>query len=674
MLMVVLFPRHASKYMINNTSLQPFYHRIGIVGANGILIIAIFLFLYFLHYPLLLNADYLLGWEEARLINTVLDMARGGPVYFYHEGASYQGILDNLIALPFFYFFGTNTLALKLSGLMCFSLYLWSCFYLTFLIKREAVWIAMILLLFPPTSILLINYNSAAYSLICFFGNIIFILFSRAQSSSAVNLPVIFFLFFTVGLAIYSYTYSILYIAAIFILYLLTQPQWEEMRSKFSSVKLKQWARTKWPPREKFTFLFDSILAVFIFVVLFSYVFGGFGIDIGGVSIFQVNNLHKPLGQLVVLVILRLLIFGKDSGVFLKKFREVVTSFDENSRRLFAVGVVGFIIGFFPRLASIAGGETKRGGQGFDIDIIPTKILEHSWDFIATSLPQTLGLFQPIDRLFSSFSQENIVTGLLALMGILPLYVIATWCFYASNWETVKKIIRFRKMEFEPSAVLVLFPALTCLANIVTMNGPLERYLFPLSAIFGIWSALVLCRIKRKSFFLFVSILFIWVGFYSVNTYQYYSKQNLIKGLGTVVKREPMLDVIDFVNSMKITTVYSSFSLVHKARFLSQGKPEFYSCIAPQAHQKARDRFRGSCKWHILGEGTPPVKNIEPFNFKADGFAVLVASGKEEGAVRNFMSKNKISFQGESIGTYTIFWDFIGSAEKIDKIPVVAGI
>ena len=72
--------------------------------VNGFFIAAIFSFLCFLCYPLLMNADFLLGWEEAQLINHVIDMVQGGSVFFYYEGVSYQGILDSLVALPFFYF------------------------------------------------------------------------------------------------------------------------------------------------------------------------------------------------------------------------------------------------------------------------------------------------------------------------------------------------------------------------------------------------------------------------------------------------------------------------------------------------------------------------------------------------------------------------------------------
>jgi hypothetical protein len=210
----------------------------------------------------LLNANSFLDGEQAQTINTVLDMVRGGAVYFYHEGYTYQGVLDSLLALPFFYALGVNALALKLSAVMLCSLYFWSCFILARLINREVAWIVLILILLPPVGNLTVNYAYPTYWLVGFVGNIIFIFFCRVRISSGGSVNH-FLLFFFIGLSVYIYTYSILYIATVLILYFLTCSGWEEIRSKILTLKLSQNFCSKWTSREKSIFLFDIVILGF---------------------------------------------------------------------------------------------------------------------------------------------------------------------------------------------------------------------------------------------------------------------------------------------------------------------------------------------------------------------------------------------------------------------------
>ena len=104
---------------------------------------------------------------------------------------------------------------------------------------------------------------------------------------------------FVMGFAIYSYTYSILYIATIAILYVLSSKQWEVIRNTFSPSKIVAQFQDSPSNKLKLVLILDGVIIFFIAAILFSYVFGGFGIDIGGHSILQINKLHKPVGQLL---------------------------------------------------------------------------------------------------------------------------------------------------------------------------------------------------------------------------------------------------------------------------------------------------------------------------------------------------------------------------------------
>lgn len=657
--------------MLSNFFSSLFCYRLWLTFLNIVLTLAIFLFLCFLHLPLLLNSDSLLNDEYAQTINIMLDMVQGGNVYFYHEGYNYQGILDGLIALPFFYFLGVNALALKLSAVMLCSLYFWSCFILVRFIKRELAWLVLVLIIFPPINMLISNYAYPTYWLVGLLGNLIFILFCRFKSLTSAGGVNYFFLFFFVGLSIYVYTYSILYIATIFISYILTSSWWGKIRSKILSSNLRNQVWSKQSTREKLILLFDVIILGFALGVLFSYIFGGFGIDVGGVSILQTNNLHKPLGQLGILVILRLLILGKNKSLILTSVRKMFSVLDAKTKHLFVLGICGFVVGISPRIVSVVTQEVKRGGQGFDVELSPLKILEHSWKLVFDSIPKTLGLFKPIDQMFSSLYSENIAMGFLVLMVILPLFVFSIWRFYSVNWESVKNVLILREIQFNPSILLIIFPLLICLSNIVTMQGPSDKYLFPLNFVFGILVALVLCRIKIKSYFLFIGVLLIWVGFYSLNIYRYYSEVKLLKQFDILVKREPMLEVIDFVKSKNIPVVYSNFLISGKIRFLGWNQLDFRSCVSKRNNSKAMSKQKKQCRWYVMGGNGSAVENPDRLMHNGDDFALVISNVKSDNALQKYMSFNKILFHRENIDGYVVFWNFLGNNEKINKIPTL---
>ena len=430
--------------------------------VNGLLVFAIFSFFSIVSYPLLINASSLITWEEAEMINRVIDILKEKSVFFYYDGVSYQGILDNLFALPFFYFLGINSLSLKLAHLSIFSLYIWSSVFLATLIKRETFWVVLILLLFPSINAFLLSYTYPTYSLTCLLGNIIFILFCRIQSPEGSTRIVIFFLSFFIGLSIYTYTYSILYIASIAILFILNHPEWNNTKSKISLTKFKSLFWVEQTPKEIFIFIFDLIISAFILCILFSYVFGGFGIDVGGITIFQINNLHKPVGQLAILIFLRTVFLGKHKGFLIKKALEIQVLFNKNSKRLFFTGLFGFFLGIAPRLASIVSGETKRGGQGFDIDLNPIKILMHSWDFILVTTPEILG-FSKLIKSIPSLTTAHMTLGGLALAVMISLTILTLWQFCNSQIKTIKNIIFLRQINFTPAILLFVFPLMVFL-------------------------------------------------------------------------------------------------------------------------------------------------------------------------------------------------------------------
>ena len=612
--------------------------------VNGFLVAAIFSFLCFLSYPLLMNADFLLGWEEAQLINRVMDMVQGGPVFFYYEGVSYQGILDSLFALPFFYIFGVNTLALKLSSLGLFALYIWSCFILAKLIDRTIIWVVLIFLLFPPISLLLTTYTYGSYALICFLGNIILILFCRARSSKRVKPTIIFFLFFVIGLSIYTFTYSILYISSIFILFLLSQPDWDEFRSAISIKNLKQLAWIEQKPKGKWLFIFDTLIVAFVFGVLFSYVFGGFGIDIGGISVFQVNNLHKPVFQLLAIILLRILVYRKDIFSMWEEIKRLNSEeIQGERRRIIGLCGAGFLLGLSPRIASILMGETSRGGQGFDVDFNPIKLIAHIEDVFVRTLPSLFSLENSFQGLTFAGSVEGATAVLVIPLLLLLIASAVSFCF--DNLDSVKKIFTLRMVKFNPDNIFILMPVLILLANTLVQNGSQPRYLFPLFGTSVLWIGIFTRKFQDKIKGLSLIVLAVWSGFYSMANYKAYNDKNLLNGFKVQkFKKLEIYNLIEFLESKQIKVAYSDYWVSQVGSFLSKGNINIseYS-------------------------NNPVAKKQKRKSLRSSEFAII-AWEKDAIIFQKFLLKNNIAFESHEVAGYKVYWRFSGDQNYINKL------
>ncbi|MBN4080014.1 glycosyltransferase family 39 protein, partial [bacterium AH-315-C08] len=305
-----------------------------------------------------------------------MNLLEGGSIVFYYDYARYFGLTGGMLAVPFMWVLGFNTMAFNLPATLFFSLYLWT----LYLIAREivpgmALLVLMLMLISPPfvTQMTTHNWPHIASA---FFGNLIFLLFIKAKLSEKYRGDIIFFLFFSMGLAIYTYTFSLIYISVVAILHALSHPQWNQLRQRFDLASLAGWFKGQKTKGKAFVQILDVVIVLFLMVIIFSYVFGGFGLDIAGVSIFQVNNFHKPVFQMLAILILRILIYRKDLVSYLMSAKTFISEEIPREARVFVgIGGVGFLLGLSPRIASILIGETTRGGQGFDVDFNPIQLI-----------------------------------------------------------------------------------------------------------------------------------------------------------------------------------------------------------------------------------------------------------------------------------------------------------
>jgi len=619
--------------------------------------IAIFSFLCLLRAPLLVNADYLLNFDEAYQGSQIIDLLNGGPFHFYYEGVSYAGIFLGLAAVPFFWLIGINAFAYKIPALIAYALYILSSFWIVKKMYSPAAFTVVFLMLFSPLSALFISVNNWQHNLILFLGNIIFLLFFHLKKAVEPKGSTVFILGAVIGFSIYSYTFSILYITTIGFLFILTHDNWDLIREKISlKFFIDCWVSQK-SLKMKLVRVIDFIITCFFLAILFSYVFGGFGIDIAGYSIFQINNLHKPVLQVLVIIFIRLCLFRDDFRGGLA-FENGCAYFRKHiSGRLMFFGIGGFLFGILPRILSILTGEVSRGGQGFDVDFNPMKLVVHLWELVFYYIPNFFDIRQPLSALLSfEFSFWVLLRAGLACV-VASLILISAVKFFRSQKVQINKIVKLKSPEFFPELVYIVFPVLLCSAVIIIQNGTLMRYLLPLQGVVSIWVAVYLNKIRGLSKIRFGLLLLVWSGFYLLNTYSSFtgnigrssdSDEVMVRGLSIVKHENYSAELVDYCLKKNIFHVYSDMILAAQVNFISKG--EIIAGVYDKDKRVRRKNQTLSSKKY---------------------FSIVISSNKEQHLkiYLEYLEKQSIKFSKELVdGQFWVLTNFIGDPGDINSL------
>lgn len=616
-------------------------------GYHFFAIIFIFLILVLIRYPIFLNSGHHFSSDEGLLASAILNLLNGGPIVFYYDFGRTFGLTFGLASAPFIWVFGPTAMAFNLPATLFYSLYLWTTYLLAKTLAPRTAYLILILMFFTPPFITQLTTHNWPHVPAAFFGNLIFLLFLKVKLSERNNSSTVFFLFFSMGLAIYTYTYSFIFILTIGILYALTHPLWGQMRENISFGALTNRIQNKKTKKEIICLLLDILSAAFFICVVFSYIFGGFGLDIGGVSIFQINNFNKAALQLLAIILLRILIDRQGAISFLRNVKSYfTTSIQSDKKRLATVGGVGFLFGLSPRIASILIGETTRGGQGHDLDFSPVKLFFHLRDLLTLQGPQLFSFDKPFQDLISNpIDAEGIILGIFFVL-LITILVFSVFSFISDNWISLKNIVTLRGMQFEAVHIILLVPILVCIANITTQNGPMPRYLFPLFGIFTLWIGIYVARIQERVKWFPILVMAVWVGFYSFTNYRAYQVAGLIEdGIKPVkFKKHFIYDVLEFLESKKISVAYSDYGISGMGTFLSGGKINISEYTNNPSAKSQKTRSMGNPHFAIL------------------------ATDRAATIYRNHLQEKKIEFKTATVAEYEIFWDFIGKGVEIKNL------
>ena len=247
----------------------------------------LYIVLALIRYPYLLNADHLFSSDEAMLAARIYDIISGGPIAFYYDFGRTFGLTFGITSAPLMWFLGPTALAFNLPGNLYYALYIWTTFLIAKIVIPRTSYLILVLMLFSPSYITEITTHNWPHTLVAFMGNLIFLLFLKLKKTKKKSSLTIFFLFFTIGLAIYTYTYSLIFILVITVFFLLSHNRWDEVREKLSLERFLVVFKKEKTTKELICKVLDVLIVIFLICVSFSYVFGGFGLDIGGVSIFK---------------------------------------------------------------------------------------------------------------------------------------------------------------------------------------------------------------------------------------------------------------------------------------------------------------------------------------------------------------------------------------------------
>ena len=618
---------------------------------NFFIILLLFLALLILRYPIFLNSDYFFLADEGLFASHILDLLNGDQFILYYPSGRTFGLTFGIICAPFIWLLGPTSLAYNLPATLFYASYLWTTYLIAKTLIPRTAYLVFILLFFTPYFITELSTHNWAHIPAAFLGNLIFLLFIKAKLSKTTNSVVIFFLFFTMGLAIYTYTYSLIFILAVGILYALSHPQWAEIREKISFTTLIGSLKNKKTKREIFCQLLNILIFLFFVAVIFSYVFGGFGLDIAGYSILQINEFNKAAIQLLGLIFLRILINPKDLIFFLRNAKFYIsTRVQPETKNLTAMGVAGFLAGLSPRIASILMGETSRGGQGHDVDFSPIKLLSHTHDVLTKTGPELFGMNFSIGSNLQYLVSNSIdifwIILCLLFISMTAILFFSTASFISINWIPLRNIMTLRGTQFEPTQVFLLTAILVCIANIIVQHGSETRYLFPLFGIIVLWIGIYVDKVKEKEKWFPVIVLAVWVSFNFIGNYQSFKNMGIIEGVKAVkFARHPIHDVIEFLEAQKISVAYASYGLASKSSYLTDGKI-------------------------FLNEYSlnPMFKTYRRAIALANPHFAIIAEGDHVLTYQSYLQEKNIEFKTTVVADHKIFWDFTGNEEKINSL------
>ena len=180
-------------------------------------------------------------------------------------------------------------------------------------------------------------------------------------------------------------------------------------------------------------------------------------------------------------------------------------------------------------------------------------------------------------------------------------------------------------------------------------------------------------RVKEKSLFVFLALVFLWVGFYSLSNYRFYRDSGIVRGLVPVEKKLDLKEVKRMLNSEGIESAFSDPTLALKARlidqkpvFIADTDPWFYLNILPKPDLTKLKSFA------IVFENKDQTIFLYDDRHwgRVDG-GVSTASLKKSNFYETFLREKKIKYQKNIVGVFIVLFDFQGDDSDIEELKSI---
>ena len=258
------------------------------------LLTTIWVVLLILRVPILANANVFLDADEGFMATHMVEAIKSGNFSLYYERVRYGGNFNGYLVLPFFLIMGFTALAYKLPAVLCYGLYVWTFYLLVKKYRNDIALTVVIFMVFAPPHLLDLSTRNYPHLIVGILGNFLFLLADQIIKKQRNNTNTkIFFLGLVVGFSIYVYSYSAIYIATVFIILFLANPDWHTWRGDSSLISFLNPFKNCGNIKKIILRVIDIVMGV-IFLGIFSFLF--FKYMWGGI-IFEAQ---PPLTKLLV--------------------------------------------------------------------------------------------------------------------------------------------------------------------------------------------------------------------------------------------------------------------------------------------------------------------------------------------------------------------------------------
>jgi hypothetical protein len=619
------------------------------------LLTTIWVVLLILRVPILANANFFLDPDEGFMATHMVEAIKSGNFSLYYERVQYAGNFNGYLALPFFLIMGFTALAYKLPAVLCYGLYVWTFYLLAKKYRKDIALTVVIFMVFAPPHLLDLSTRNYPHLIVGILGNFLFLLADQIIKKKHNNTK-IFFLGLVVGFSIYVYSYSVIYIATVFIILFLGNPNWHTWRGDSSLISFLNPFKNCNNIKQIILRIIDIVIGglyfgIFLFL-FFKYIWGGIIFEaeplVNKFLIFFLipNDATTPLLLIYpVIIFVRIYLYRKKN----MRFYSVGERLTEKSKKI-CFALVGFLVGFCPNIIGTLNNQIS-GHPGFEFKLSLTHMFSKFMDIWVT-ISSLTGINKPFIDVNSFELSSPLIFLRIFLATFIALLGIASFVHLIFSQRcNLKKFFQLKQIDQNPPLILILLFLVIILAGSIYLKINSSRHFYPIYGILcfsaAIFIHIINQRIRGNKFL--KTCTFFWILFCIIETHTFYVEAQVIKGVHVDQRESKIESLIQHLRSDNIKLVYSDYWLTHKAHFIGLANPEFIEYYASSVRglarkKRAEDKFDFAFVFSTLNDIKVFEKILQDYRIicKVENFGRFVIYKNFEGMSHHLRAIKKL--------------------------------